>query len=301
MTASELNHRCLSDGSPATSSFRTSLSSRSGITCAETVVAIFCTVVLLALGVLFLQGSYNTSRRMRCERTMQKISIGLKNYVEVSEVFPVGTVGSRKLRPEQRWSWLVGVSASIFREGHAIYDKQKGWEEADLGRAQEVKGRLIHLVDIKYEIGPRLICPEMSIDARSHEPPWTNYVGVAGLGEKIAAAPITQRQIGVFGYDRQLTVAQIIDGQQTVLMLIETKKDNGPWVAGGSATLRGLLPDLEQLGPSAQFGGLHIGGAVAAFADGRVQFMNENVDKQVFQKLVCVDDERPIKFEISKP
>ena len=58
----------------------------------------------------------------------------------------------------------------------------------------------------------------------------------------------------MFGYDRQTTIADIKDGLGTTMLIAESGRVSGSWLAGGSATVRGLDPaEQPYLGPGRQF------------------------------------------------
>jgi prepilin-type processing-associated H-X9-DG protein len=115
------------------------------------------------------------------------------------------------------------------------------------------------------------------------------YVGIAGLGTDAPSLPIGHRRAGIFGYDRQTRMVDISDGASTTMMLAETRVTNGPWTAGGPATVRGLDPRRQPyLGRGQQFGGSHPGGAMVAFADGSVRFLHETIDARVFEALSTI-------------
>ena len=67
-------------------------------------------------------------------------------------------------------------------------------------------------------------------------------------------------------------------GISYTLMALETTLDNGPWIAAGFPTVRGI-PDVDPLlGPGAPFGGCHAGGLNALFVDGTVRFKSNSID-----------------------
>ena len=73
------------------------------------------------------------------------------------------------------------------------------------------------------------------------------------------------------------------------LLLAETGLANGPWTAGGPATVRGLDQGRQPyIGRGRQFGGLHRGGVMVAMADGSVRFLSESIDPKVFEALSTV-------------
>jgi prepilin-type processing-associated H-X9-DG protein len=72
-------------------------------------------------------------------------------------------------------------------------------------------------------------------------------------------------------------------------MAIETNAANGPWLAGGPATVRGFDPGgPPYLGFNGQFGSFHRNGSEALFADGSVRFLSDTVDPKVFAALATI-------------
>jgi prepilin-type processing-associated H-X9-DG protein len=132
-------------------------------------------------------------------------------------------------------------------------------------------------------------CPgnEAVFDAGGRE--LTSYVGIAGLGPDAAALPVEDPRAGVFGFDRLTPLDAITDGTATTMAAAETAESNGPWKAGGPATVRGLDPSRRPyIGRGAQFGGTHRGGAMVAFADGSVRFIRATIDPKVFEALSTI-------------
>jgi Protein of unknown function (DUF1559) len=117
----------------------------------------------------------------------------------------------------------------------------------------------------------------------------SHYVGVAGVGADAARLPKDDPAAGFFGYDRAIKRSDIKDGDSTTLAAIETTRDNGPWAAGGPATVRGLEPNrLPYVGRDAQFGSLHRGTTVALFADGSVRYVHNSIDPRIFEALATI-------------
>jgi prepilin-type processing-associated H-X9-DG protein len=132
-------------------------------------------------------------------------------------------------------------------------------------------------------------CPahEAVFDAAGHE--LTSYAGVAGLGPDAAELPLEDPRAGIFGYDRLTPLGAITDGTATTMAAAETAESNGPWKAGGPATVRGLDPSRQPyIGPGRQFGGTHRDGAMVAFADGSVRFIRATIDPKVFEALSTI-------------
>src|SRR5207245_11572060 len=91
------------------------------------------------------------------------------------------------------------------------------------------RSRYIHYPGLDYEVAA------------------TDFVGIAGIGLDAAdysdKDPELAKKLGIFGYDRVTKVADIKDGlENTILMLQIPSAYKSPWIAGGGSTLRGV-PD----------------------------------------------------------
>ena len=78
------------------------------------------------------------------------------------------------------------------------------------------------------------------------------------MGRDAAELPRGDPLAGIFGYDRIVRREDLTAGATQTLLATETARDNGPWTAGGSPTVRGLDPtDAPYIGPGRPFGGMH--------------------------------------------
>jgi hypothetical protein len=117
-----------------------------------------------------------------------------------------------------------------------------------------------------------------------------HYVGIAGLGSDATFLPLNAQRAGMFGYERRTRKEDITDGLSNTLMAAETASANGPWAAGGEATVRGLdLNGPAYLGPGGQFGSCHpTVVSFMAFADGSVRSFATTLKPQVFEALATI-------------
>jgi prepilin-type processing-associated H-X9-DG protein len=117
----------------------------------------------------------------------------------------------------------------------------------------------------------------------------THYLGPSGVGADAASLPAGAPGAGAFGYDRKLALADVQRPAADVLVVIETGNASGAWTAAGPPTVRGLDPGhLPYLGANGRFGGNHPGGANAAFADGSVRFLSDQMSPRELEALVTV-------------
>ncbi len=124
--------------------------------------------------------------------------------------------------------------------------------------------------------------PPVSTMASSH------YLGIAGLGADAAELPQDSPRAGIFGYERQLTPADLGNSANT-LVALESLQIQGSWTAGGPPTIRGLeSPAAPYLGADGQFGGIHREGANALFADGSVRLLPQSLDPAVLETMTTI-------------
>ncbi len=203
--------------------------------------------------------------------------------------FPSGTVPNDRLPPNERLSWIVlilpymetepdpmgDLVAKAKHPGTALFDKidlSKGWNEQD---PDAVNTRLTWF-----------LCPD-GARPQPGEAGLTNYLGIGGVGVDAAELPKDHPDAGFFGYNRQLTRADITRGVSETMMIAEAQTARSPWAQGGPATIRSVNPDDQPyLGTGRAFGGLHDtsgGGANVLFVDGHAVFVGERINPVIFE------------------
>jgi hypothetical protein len=119
------------------------------------------------------------------------------------------------------------------------------------------------------------------------------YVGLTGLGAEAHHLPADDPKAGFFGLHRKLTKDSFPDGRQNTLVFTETGTKNGPWIANGFPTVRGLDPEGgHYLGENGQFNSRHdyngnnvlLGG----FADGSARLLRDDLSPRIFEALVTI-------------
>jgi hypothetical protein len=133
----------------------------------------------------------------------------------------------------------------------------------------------------------------------------TSYVAIAGLGIDAAYYPLTDRRCGVVGYNRKTRFVDISDGTSTTMMVAETVVDDGVWIAGGPATIRGLdQANPPYLGQFGQFYGFHKAGGFwnpkqltnLTMADASVRAVPIDFSPATFEALATIAGGEPVDF-----
>jgi prepilin-type processing-associated H-X9-DG protein len=254
---------------------------------------VICSAAALGLVLataLALVTAREASAKEECRRNLRTLMMSVVGWSEVRGHYPSATVTNKGLPPEKRLSWIVEILSYLEGGGPWLLDPSTAWDEG-VNRVAKRQGKppdgLIFIEGRdKFSY---FHCPahEAVFDARGHE--LTSYVGVAGLGRDAAGSPPGDPRAGFFGFDRLAPLNAITDGTATTMAIAETAESNGPWKAGGPATVRGLDPSRQPyIGQDRQFGGMHRGGAMVAFADGSVRFIRATVDPKVFEALSTI-------------
>jgi prepilin-type processing-associated H-X9-DG protein len=256
---------------------------------AEVVVAALILLVVIGLVLPPVVRVREAAGRMGCINNLKSLGLGLQGYQDWCEHFPAGTIENTDLPPDRRLSWHVELYGFMIGGRELLLDKGLPW---DAPENRDPKYRVPKDNDRVEVIGQLgwLTCPSNPNRGEAGRPGLAHYVGVAGVGEDAAWLPVEDRRAGVFGYDRKTRPGDIKDGPSTTLVVIETDADNGPWTAGGRATVRGLEPGRSPyLGRGGQFGGRHRGGVTnALFADGSVRPLGAAMSAEVFEALATI-------------
>ncbi|MFI5460921.1 MAG: DUF1559 domain-containing protein [Isosphaerales bacterium] len=211
--------------------------------------------------------------RDKCAHNMHKIALTLLGYCTTNGAFPSGTWPNPSLPPERRLSWYAAISSFLdYALFHNAIEETQPWDAGPNGNVVCMRNSA-------------LFCPNAN-GVRPGTPVPTHYIGIAGVGTDAPLLLKSDPRAGVFGYDRQTTLADIKDGLATTMLIAESGRVKGAWLQGGPATVRGLDPaDKPYAGPGRQFGGFHPGCVLIAFADGSVRVVDERIDPTVFEAL----------------
>ena len=210
--------------------------------------------------------------RNRCASNLRNAVLGALIYANDHGYFPEGTWPNAGLPPEKRLSWYAATSPYL--------DWPEYWEALEKGQSWDSPANSA-ISDAPH---PLLRCPEAALPPVGG-PFLASYIGIAGLGIDAPGLPKGHPRAGVFGHDRRTRLADLTDGAAFTMVVAETGRMRGSWLAGDYATIRGLdTADQPYIGAGRQFGGLHRGsGMNVAFADGAVRFITDTIDPKILE------------------
>jgi prepilin-type processing-associated H-X9-DG protein len=235
----------------------------------------------LAVGLVVngLSRTRGRAERVRCQEHLRRIGQHyLAEEAQRTGAFPAGTVFSDRLLAEKRLSWIVpGLDRLGHEDAARLVNKVGAWDEGE----NDLAGKVVL---------PEAVCPATPFVLVSGAKP-LHYLGITGVGPESAAKSADAPGAGMFRYDSPTFVSDVKDGLSNALMLLESPGNPGLWIAGGSNTVRPADPaTAPYIGPGRPFGGSHVGGANAAFADGSVRFLSEAIQSAVLEMLAGIAD-----------
>jgi Protein of unknown function (DUF1559) len=204
---------------------------------------------LAALVAPAIASSREAAQRARCVSNLRQIALAMHNYHASNNSFARPATSSAQGQP--RLSWRVAILPYL--EQQELFDKFKQDEPWDSP----------HNKALLKEMPPLYLCP-----GRTRAEPFTTtyrvFVGNGALFEK----------------DRDIGVADVIDGTANTIMVVEAK-EAVPWTK----------PDDLPFDPAAAHsfqgaGSPHRGGFHAAMANSLVRFIQNTIDPGVFRALI---------------
>ena len=234
--------------------------------------------VLVALLVPAVQQAREAARRTQSKNNLRQIGLAMHNFHDTHNHFPQGTIPSKKLKPEERQSWLVPLlpymdQAPLYNSMNVNLQESVQWDDDALEAANR---RSL----------PALQNPSQPQQGfQSGEPATTDYAGWAGVGKDAPTEKSKPEKKGVFGYERATRIGDITDGTSNTVMVSDVvAKGRGPWAQGGTATIRALTAKPYVNGPDG-IGSPHVGGFHVLMCDGSVRFVSQNIDPGTLEKL----------------
>jgi hypothetical protein len=220
----------------------------------------------------------------------------LSDFTNQAKAFPKGTLEGAD-RPDLRCSWLLQVvpmlpGSNLGPQVEPLVAKPTSWRDPrSLSLAALHIPAFVNTVDATGSSRVQLTSVGETLGA-------SHFVGMAGVGldsPSLPASPANLTKLGVFGYDRATTLKEITDGPaNTIAVIMVPSGSQGPWIAGGGSTVRGvpvdgnpiepfLVPSLYNPKTKAKERGTY-----AIMADGKVRFLSASIPPATFLALCTI-------------
>ena len=307
-------------------------STKSGFTLIELLVVIAIISILASLILPAVQRAREAARRTQCQNNLKQIGLALHNYHDAHGTFPPGWVETSACipshPPNNGFGWAAFILPQL--EQNPLYSlidfTAPLYEEPDRNPSTLAIENNETLV--ANQVVPVFRCPSDTGPERQNNGGFCGMTirnqatssYVACFGAKVVAdnAGDTGNGGGIFCRNSFVSIQDITDGT-SVSILVGERRWTGFYRPGvprfGDAYWAGT-PDnwlMDILGTagvnmnsrhSAKFSSEHDGGVLFLFADGHVQFLNENIESNpgitsgvrmgIYQKLANIRDSQRI-------
>ncbi|MCC6127239.1 MAG: DUF1559 domain-containing protein [Pirellulales bacterium] len=279
---------------------------RTGFTLVELLVVIAIIGILIALLLPAIQSAREASRRMHCTNNLKQFGLGILSYENAFKFFPAGRVGcdgsGGTLCGNNPATRHVGTSAFIlllpYIEQKSLYQMVDFTTGINIIDYPTLNARNLAVAQQRPSV---LICPSDTAKPMDYgNPGWatTSYGLMFGKnGPPSIGADVKYENNGMFFYRSKITIREIIDGLSRTLFLGEVYDGHLPEVSAGwvYAARHGLFRStvnplntkpgtgIVYNGLNGAFGSRHANGANFLYGDGRVDFMDENIDIDVYR------------------
>lgn len=286
-----------------------------GFTLIELLVVIAIIALLVALLLPAVQQAREAARRAQCKNNLHQIGLALANYESSRGTYPPGVLGSRANDPRNH-TWLVMILPEL--DAAPLFNQYNFNIRFDAPANVPAVTRKL----------PVYLCPSQMDDVIS------SPIGQFAPGHFAGNAGVSPGDTnGVLYLLSRVRSADITDGPSNTILAGEIAFETGGWArgamqmnadagaggeagtggGGGKGFARSVMRWWKCSSPCAkaglnplatgcnndcerrfQFSSKHIGGAQFVLGDGRVIFLSETVNVDVFRRLLDRRDGAPV-------
>lgn len=214
-------------------------------------LAIVFVLAALLLPAMRRGGGREASRRTQCKNNLKQIGLALYNYQSKYHALPPAYTVDAAGKPLHSWRTLILPWVEQL-DLYNMIDLSKPWDDPANAEA--------------YKTVPSVYrCPSVALP-----PGFTSYLGI--VGTNACFHPTAPRAF-----------SEMTDGTENTLMVIEVAQEQAVhWMAPQDASEEMVL----NFGKDGKLN--HTGGTQAAFADGSVRFLSENLDTETLRALISL-------------
>ena len=301
---------------------RRQASRQRGFTLIELLVVIAIIAALVALIIPAVQRARESARRSECQNRLKQIGIALENYHSAFTLYPPGWIG---VDPATKQTSVLGESGFGWAAMILPYMEQDSLnKKLDFNKAIDDTANQVAMENTIVTFR----CPSDSSDDRWPlydeanpttklvDMPTSNYVACFGTGNVNTLEDCESKALndpcysdGVFYHNSKTRVRMMFDGPSQTFLAGERVTNIDPpaalsppdqwystWVGvypNGQEALARIVgvvdhPPNHEDAHLEDFSSAHPGGVHMLLGDGRVKFINENINPSVYQGLATI-------------
>lgn len=221
--------------------------------------------ILIALLLPAVQAAREAARRTMCSNNLKQIAMALDSYQLTHGSYPPAYIADENGKPLHSWRVLI----LPFMNHEALYDQYDFNEPWDGPKNQA----------LAHQMPPEFRCP-----SANSPPGCTSYVGSMGAGK-------------FFDPARTIKPMDIADGLSNTITVVEIPHSQVSWLDPLDGQTAGVQPFV----PGGKWSG-HPRGMNVSFADGSVQFIEEDTDPAAISAMQSIDGKEEVaEFDFSSP